>query len=238
MAKYVAPARAAGLVPGGPPVSERAMAGKGAGPGSRTWLDTRLGRPSWPEIDPHHGGRIEALVGVVPASVAHQRLVDEVGLGVSVASFRRYAAGPVPRRGAPGRGGHLAPAGRAPATKPKWTTATWAPGRDPASGQRRRVWAFSMVLSYSRHLFVCPVSVMDQQAWADAHVAAFEFFGSSPAPGCARQPARRGGQARPLRPQDKPGLRRTCHHYNVLVDPAQGVANPKTSHGSKPSKAI
>ncbi len=38
---------------------------------------------------------------------------------------------------------------------------------DPASGKRRRVWAFSMVLSYSRHLFVFPVLGMDQQAWIE-----------------------------------------------------------------------
>jgi len=55
----------------------------------RAWfpglVDTRLRQPSWPEID-RHRERIEALVGVVPASVAHQRLVDEEGLGVSVAA--------------------------------------------------------------------------------------------------------------------------------------------------------
>ena len=54
------------------------------------------------------------------------------------------------------------------------------PWFDPGSGRRRRVWAFSMVLVYSRHLFVYPVLKMDQQAWVDAHVAAFEFFGSCP----------------------------------------------------------
>ncbi len=45
----------------------------------RAWfpglVDTRLRQPSWSEIDQHRE-RIEALVGVVPASVAHQRLVD------------------------------------------------------------------------------------------------------------------------------------------------------------------
>jgi hypothetical protein len=51
---------------------------------------------------------------------------------------------------------------------------------DPATGARRRVWAFSMVLSYSRHLFVRPVLVMDQAAWVESHVAAFAFFGGTP----------------------------------------------------------
>lgn len=48
---------------------------------------------------------------------------------------------------------------------------------DPATGRRRRVWAFSMVLPYSRHLFVRPTVSMTQRAWTEAHVAAFEFFG-------------------------------------------------------------
>ena len=41
-------------------------------------------------------------------------------------------------------------------------------------------WAFSMVLSFSRHLFVYPVLVMDQQAWVWAHAEAFSFYGSVP----------------------------------------------------------
>jgi len=52
---------------------------------------------------------------------------------------------------------------------------------DPATGRRRRVRAFSMVLPYSRHLFVRPTVSMTQQAWTEAHVAAFEFFGGAPA---------------------------------------------------------
>jgi transposase len=47
---------------------------------------------------------------------------------------------------------------------------------DPASGRRRTVWAFVMVLCCSRHLFVWPTLSMDQRAWTEAHVAAFTFF--------------------------------------------------------------
>jgi len=53
----------------------------------------------------------------------------------------------------------------------------WA---DPATGKRRRVWAFVMVLACSRHMFVRPVLVMDQAAWTAAHVEAFAFFGGVP----------------------------------------------------------
>ena len=55
---------------------------------------------------------------------------------------------------------------------------------DPASGRRRKVWAFSMVLAYSRHLFVFPVLRMDQQAWVDAHLAAFTASGPARAGSC------------------------------------------------------
>jgi len=88
VAKYVAPAEAAGLVPGGSAISEEAWRAK-----VREWfpamIDTRLRQPSWDQIALHHE-RIKALLGVVPVSVIHQRLADEDGLEASVASLRRY----------------------------------------------------------------------------------------------------------------------------------------------------
>src|SRR5262245_14446398 len=86
--RYVAAAEAAGMVPGGPPVSEerwRALA--------RGWFPlvagTGVRQVSWREIAVHHD-RIGGLLGVVPVSVIHQRLADEQGLTASVASVRRY----------------------------------------------------------------------------------------------------------------------------------------------------
>ena len=86
--RYVAPAEAAGMAPGGPPVTPeqwRALA--------RQWFPQAAGagvrQVSWREIAVHHD-RIAALVGVVPVSVIHQRLADEAGLEASVASVRRY----------------------------------------------------------------------------------------------------------------------------------------------------
>jgi len=86
--KYVGPAEAAGLVAGGPAISEETWRAN-----VREWFptlyDTRLVQPTWKHIHKHHE-RIKELVGVVPMSVIHQRLVDEVGLEASVASLRRY----------------------------------------------------------------------------------------------------------------------------------------------------
>ena len=82
--RYVAPAEAAGMAPGGPPVSEeqwRALA--------RQWFPqlagTGIRQVSWREIAVHHD-RIAGLLPVVPVSVIHQRLADEQGLEASVAS--------------------------------------------------------------------------------------------------------------------------------------------------------
>jgi|GEM_PF-1482470 len=94
--KYVAAAEAAGLAPGGPPVSAerwRAMA--------REWFPELAGisprQTSWAEIARHHD-RIGELLGVVPVSVIWQRLRDEAGLAASVASVRRYVRAQFPER--------------------------------------------------------------------------------------------------------------------------------------------
>ena len=52
---------------------------------------------------------------------------------------------------------------------------------DPATGQRRRAWAFIMTLSYSRHRFVRFVFRQDGPTWLDCHIRAFEYFQGVPA---------------------------------------------------------
>jgi transposase len=51
----------------------------------------------------------------------------------------------------------------------------------PGDGKAHVVQAFVMVLACSRHMFVRPVLTMNQAAWTECHVAAFEFFGGLPA---------------------------------------------------------
>ncbi len=221
--RYVAPAEEAGLVPGGPAVSEETWRAS-----VRQWfpqlVDTRLRQPSWSQIALHHD-YIERLVGVVPMSVIHQRLVDEHGLEASVASLRRYMRAHFPeevRRGEVVVWRPPVEAGEE-AQVDYGYLGTWL---DPATGKRRRVWAFSMVLSYSRHLFVWPTVRMDQQAWVDAHVAAFEFFGA-----CPRRVVLDNLRAGVIKPDVyDPKINRAyaelAAHYGVLVDPAR-VGKPK-----------
>lgn len=49
------------------------------------------------------------------------------------------------------------------------------------AGVRKRLWAFVMTLSYSRHRFVRFVEHQDVATWLDCHIRAFEFFGGVPA---------------------------------------------------------
>jgi len=220
--KYVAAAERAGLVPGGPPISEAEWRAK-----VREWfpelVDTRLRQPTWDVIAAYHD-RIEALVGVVPVSVIHQRLADELGLAVSVASLRRYVRAHFPehaRREVVLWRPAVEPGGEAQVDY--GYMGTWA---DPTSGRRRRVWAFSMVLPYSRYLFVRPVLVMDQQAWVEAHVAAFEFFGGCPAKLIPDN--LKTGVMKPDRydPKINRAYAELAGHYRVLVDPARAY-HPK-----------
>jgi transposase len=221
--KYVAAAEQAGIVPGGPPVSEEEWRAK-----LRQWFpqlyDTRLVHPSWPEIEKHHE-TIATLVGCVPVSVIHQRLRDEAGLSVSVASMRRYVRAQFPEEVRKGEVVLWRPPVE-PGEEAQVDYGYLGVWRDPASGRQRRVWAFSMVLSYSRHLFVYPVLKMDQAAWVDAHVAAFSFFC-----GCVRRVVLDNLKTGVLKPDIyDPKINRSyaelANHYHVLVDPAR-VAHPK-----------
>lgn len=221
--RYTKAAEEAGLVPGGPPITEEEWRAK-----VREWFphlySTVLVRVTWPEIARHHEA-IKTLVGVVPVSVIHQRLVDEAGLEASVASLRRYVRAHFPeevRRGdvvlwrpevAPGEEAQV----------DYGYMGTWT---DPATGTARRVWAFSMVLSYSRHLFVYPTLKMDAASWVAAHVAAFDFFD-----GCVSRIVidnLRNGvvKADIYDPKLNRAYAELGEHYGVLLDPARAF-HPK-----------
>ncbi|MGH3847745.1 MAG: IS21 family transposase, partial [Pseudonocardiaceae bacterium] len=178
--KYIAPAEAAGIVPGGPPKSEQDWHDL-----VQEWFpqlaDTRLRQVTWPAISKHHEYITAQLKAGVRMSAIHQRLRDEQGLAVSVQSFRRYVAANVPeeirRAQVTVYCPHPAEAGEQ-AQIDYGQLGRWL---DPVTGKSRIVQAFVMVLACSRHMFVRPVLKMDQRAWTECHVAAFGFFGGVPA---------------------------------------------------------
>ena len=175
--KYLAPAVAAGLHPGGPPMAASDWAEL-----VRGWfpelVTTELRHPRFGEIAPYHQ-LIREQLKTNTVSTVWQRLRDEHGLAASVASLRRYVAAMLPeelRRGQVVVLREEVPPGEE-AQIDYGYLGVWV---DPVGGRRRRVWAFVMVLACSRHLFVRPVLTMDQRAWTEAHVAAFAFFGLFP----------------------------------------------------------
>ena len=107
--KYIAPAEAAGIAPGGPAKSEEEWAEL-----VRGWFpqlaDTRLRQVTWPAISGHHEYIAAQLKAGVRMSTIHQRLRDEHGLAASVASFRRYVAANVPEETRRVAGGGVEPA--------------------------------------------------------------------------------------------------------------------------------
>lgn len=177
--KYTGPARAAGIEPGGPPMAEADWRTLAAG-----WfpelLDTRLRQVSWPSIEPHRDYIAAQLKAGVTVATIHQRLAVEHGMHASVTSVRRWVRANLPED-----------ARRAQVTVlrdclPPGSEAQIDYGRlgmwaDPATGRRRTVWAFVMVLACSRHMFVRLTLLMDQREWTAAHVEAFAFFGGVPA---------------------------------------------------------
>jgi transposase len=217
--KYVAPAVAAGMVPGGPARSQDEWAGL-----VRGWfpelVDTRLRQVTWPVIEVHRDYVAAQLQAGVTAATIHQRLRDEHGLAASVASFRRWVRANLPeelRRSAVRVLGETPPAGHE-AQVDYGRLGMWT---DPVTGKRVTVWAFVMVLSHSRHMFVRPVLRMDQRAWTEAHVAAFAFFGGVPARVVPDNLATGVERADLYDPKLNRSYAELAEHYGTLIDPAR-----------------
>ena len=247
--KYVAPAEAAGLAPGGPSLSRAEWAELVAG-----WfpelVDAKARSLTWPSIDAHRE-RIGDMLKTNTVTTVHQRLRDEHGLTASIASFRRYVWLQFPDRAAARAGDGAAPDRCRPARKPRSTTGSWVSWLDPVADRVRRVWAFVMVLACSRHMFVRPVLRLDAWAWVDAHVAAFAFFDGVPArlvPDNLRTGVDRpdlydpklnrayGELGRPLRLSDRPGPgveaegQAACRTADAVC-PGQLLAGPQLGVG-------
>jgi transposase len=220
--KYVTPAVAAGIAPGGPAKGEAEWHGL-----VREWFpelsDTRLRQVTWPAIAVHHEYIAEQLKAGVRMSTIWQRLRDERGLAASVASFRRYVAANVPEEA---RRSQVTVWNPRPAEAGEQAQidygmlGRWA---DPVTGKLRTVWAFVMVLACSRHMFVRPVLKMDQRAWTECHVEAFQFFGGVPAR-LVPDNLKTGVDKPDLYdPKLNRSYAELAAHYGCLVDPARAL---------------
>jgi transposase len=231
--KYVAPAVAAGIVPGGPPPGEERWAEL-----VREWFpglaDTRLRQVTWPAIEPHHDYICGQLGAGVTVTTVHQRLRDEQGLAVSIASFRRYVSANIPEEIRRSQVKVLRPYPAGPGQEAQIDYGRLGRWLDPAGGKPVTIWAFVMVLACSRHMFVRPVIRLDQQAWSECHVKAFAFFGGVPArlvPDNLKT-----GVERPdlYDPKINRAYSELAAHYGFLPDPARAFRPTDKPRAERP----
>jgi len=220
--KYVAPAVAAGIVPGRAAKSEAEWQEL-----VREWFpelsDARLRQVTWPAIAVHHDYIAGQLKARVRMSTIHQRLRDEQGLAASIASFRRYVAANIPEEARRSQVTVWSPRQAEAGEQAQIDYGQLGRWLDPVTGKLRTVWAFVMVLACSRHMFVRPVLKMDQRAWTECHVAAFEFFAGVPAR-LVPDNLKTGVDKPDLYdPKINRSYAELASHYGCLIDPARAL---------------
>ncbi|WJV51624.1 hypothetical protein [Streptomyces flavofungini] len=123
--KYLAPAEAAGITPGGPPMSEADWAKQ-----LKSWFpelaSRKLNQVRWGEIEPHRD-HVKSLLETTTVTTIHQRLRDEGKLKVSLSTFRRWVHENLPTR-RPARRSRCCGMLSSRARSPRSTTASWGSG--------------------------------------------------------------------------------------------------------------
>jgi transposase len=219
--KYVAPASAAGLVPGGPTLSRPQWSALVV-----DWFPELADRSSlqstWGEIEAHRDQVKKWLdLGVTIATI-HQRLRDNLGLSASESSLRRWISANLAEE-ATRDAVRVLRETPPPGDEAQVDYGLLGRWFDPSTQRWRRVWGFIMVLAFSRLMFVRPVLKMDQRAWTEAHVAAFEFFG-----GVTRRIVPDNLKTGVITPDlYDPLINRSfaelAGHYRCLIDPARAL---------------
>lgn len=116
----------------------------------------------------------------VRLSVLYQRLRDEQELKASWGTFYRYVRRHWPEQGKPPARVTVRLDDPPPGEEAQVDFLYAGRWFDPGEKRERRLYAFLMTLSHSRHEFLYPVLGEDSAAWLEAHVAAFTFFGGAP----------------------------------------------------------
>ncbi len=181
-----------------------------------------------------HRDYLEKNVGAVPLSVLHQRLRDERGLRASWRTFHRYvrAQWPERMRGAPEVTIRLDdPPPGAEAQVDFFYVGLWS---DPDLGRRRKLYAFLMTLSHSRHQFLYPCLAEDAVAWHEGHIKGLAFFGGTPRRIVPDNLTAGILKADRYDPRINRAYGELARHYGFLVDPAragQPTDKPKVERG-------
>jgi len=163
---------------------------------------------------------IREALATTKASTIWQRLRDEKRVKVSQPSFYRYLScflsdvwkkrritirrdDPLPGEEAQIDFGYLG---------------IW---QGPRTSKRHRLWAFALILSFSRHMFVRVVTKMDQREWLTCHILAFQFFGGAPLRVIPDNLKTGVIKADLYDPKFNQGYEELAHHYGVIIDPAR-----------------
>jgi transposase len=216
--KYVAPAEAAGMTPGGPRLS-RAEWTVLVGGWFPELADARARSATFPVVEPFRD-RIAKMLVTNTVSTVHQRLRDEQGLSVSLTSFRRYCWWEFPEQAQRDRVTVPRPP-VPPGEEAQIDYGLLGSWFDPLASRVRRVWAFVMVLACSRHMFVRPVLRLDAPAWVAAHVAGFDFFGGVPRRLVIDNLKTGVDRADLYDPKMNRAYAELAEHYGTLIDPAR-----------------
>ncbi len=221
--KYIGRAEGLGLKPGGPPLSQGEW-DEVARRVAPELMDPKVRSLTYSLIDPLKD-KIDAMLEASTVTTVHQRLRDEQGLAVGISSFRRYCHLVFPDKGLRDKVTILRP-DVDPGEEAQVDYGFLGTFTDRVTGKMRRVWAFVIVLSFSRHMFVRPVLKMDQVSWVAAHAAAFEYFGGVP-----QRLVMDNLKTGVLKPDIyDPKLNRTYaemgNHFGCLLDPAR-AGKPK-----------
>ena len=154
----------------------------------------------------------------------HQRLRDDHGVVASESSLRRFIAANFEAEVLHDRVRVLrdTPPPSAEAQVDYGLLGRWC---DPVTNKVRRVWAFIMVLAFSRMMFVRPVITMDEAAWVECHVEAFSYFQGVVAR--VTPDNLKTGVVKPdlYDPLINKAFGELAQYYGCLIDPAR-VASP------------
>jgi transposase len=169
---------------------------------------------------------LEEHVGQVQLTVLHQRLRDEQGLRASWGSFYRYVRATWPDRMARSPQATIRLDDPPPGTEAQvdfFYVRRWF---DPDVQRERKLYAFLMTLSHSRHTFLYPVLAEDSDAWLAGHIEAFQFFGGVPKRVVPDNLTAGVIKADRYDPRLNRAYGELTRYYGCVIDPAR-VAHPK-----------
>jgi hypothetical protein len=94
---------------------------------------------------------------------------------------------------------------------------------DPEVGRRRKLYAFLMTLSHSRHQFLYPCLAEDAVAWHEGHMKGLAFFGGAPRRIVPDNLTAGILKADRYDPRINRAYGELARHYGFLVDPARAA---------------